>query len=275
MCIRIFMVGEVFLLEPWRLMPSPWVAGSDHCPVSCTLHFPTRPLRAVSGATLHAPPALCSLFNAAMLKRQTSLKQFVQKGQRVSPVPFPSATEESRSLPAASPSPEPNAAAAATRGKGQGGAKQREQGSLLQFFGKRSAATQGVTAAAAGEGPEPRKRARVPNTPVEASSSSLVTTELTVEEHELLTVVKQNAKAQIAKSSASWGQLLTGPVPPPQCAHGEPTVERTVLKPGMNLGKKFYVCRRPAGLKTDPNARCNFFMWASDHRDRLKSKKSK
>ncbi|KAJ1481560.1 hypothetical protein T484DRAFT_1806970 [Baffinella frigidus] len=43
--------------------------------------------------------------------------------------------------------------------------------------------------------------------------------------------------------------------------HKEPCAQRTVVKPGPNLGKKFWVCPRPNGLPSDKEARCNFFAW--------------
>ena len=88
-------------------------------------------------------------------------------------------------------------------------------------------------------------------------------------------------------SSAPWKSILTGPAPPPTCAHGEPAVSRKVLKvrgvtlraigyagsdcvracavqAGQNCGRMFWTCGRPEGLRTDRNARCNYFQWASD-----------
>ncbi len=55
--------------------------------------------------------------------------------------------------------------------------------------------------------------------------------------------------------NSSWKSIFPSNVSPPLCSHGERTVERTVTKAGANFGRKFYVCGRPAGLKTDINAR--------------------
>lgn len=50
--------------------------------------------------------------------------------------------------------------------------------------------------------------------------------------------------------------------PPPLCtAHKEPSKQFTVNKAGPNKGRKFYVCSRPVGHPTDPEAKCNFFKW--------------
>jgi hypothetical protein len=113
---------------------------------------------------------------------------------------------------------------------------------------------------------------------------------------------RASASPAVGVSGTAW-QFL-GQLPPPMCNHGEPAVERTVLKPGENCGRKcvaglvcacanfvsfdyacdyvvrcdvnvsgcargagrFFVCSRPAGLKGDLNARCNFFKWLSDHK---------
>ncbi|KAL3179275.1 hypothetical protein MRX96_038177 [Rhipicephalus microplus] len=51
--------------------------------------------------------------------------------------------------------------------------------------------------------------------------------------------------------------------PPEAPAIGEQCVLRTVKKPGPNLGRQFFVCPRPEGHSSDPNARCNFFQWVN------------
>ncbi|XP_006625457.3 DNA-(apurinic or apyrimidinic site) endonuclease 2 [Lepisosteus oculatus] len=64
-----------------------------------------------------------------------------------------------------------------------------------------------------------------------------------------------------------WKSVLRGPPTPPSCkAHGEPCVLRTVKKPGPNLGRQFFVCNRPQGHASNPDARCNFFTWVAKGR---------
>lgn len=61
-----------------------------------------------------------------------------------------------------------------------------------------------------------------------------------------------------------WGFLMKGPKPPPLCSgHKEPCVLQTVKKKGPNINRQFYACARGVGKEGDPNARCNFFKWAS------------
>ncbi|KAL3064789.1 hypothetical protein OYC64_000926 [Pagothenia borchgrevinki] len=68
-----------------------------------------------------------------------------------------------------------------------------------------------------------------------------------------------------AKKGASlgfWKSVLHGPPPPPSCkVHREPCVLRTVKKEGPNMGKQFFVCARPQGHASNPEARCSFFAW--------------
>ncbi|KAK1151419.1 DNA-(apurinic or apyrimidinic site) lyase 2 [Acipenser oxyrinchus oxyrinchus] len=77
--------------------------------------------------------------------------------------------------------------------------------------------------------------------------------------------VKDIRPPQLPESEGSpgfWKSILRGPPPPPNCkAHGEPCVLRTVKKAGPNFGKRFFVCARPQGHASNPEARCNFFVW--------------
>ncbi|XP_077984910.1 DNA-(apurinic or apyrimidinic site) endonuclease 2-like isoform X2 [Glandiceps talaboti] len=68
---------------------------------------------------------------------------------------------------------------------------------------------------------------------------------------------------EIKKSQAAvWRNMLSGPRPPPLCkGHKEPCVLRTVKKSGPNQGKQFYVCTKPEGPKSNPEARCDHFQW--------------
>ena len=126
-------------------------------------------------------------------------------------------------------------------------------------------------------------------------------------------VIAETVTAVETSTGTTWKQLLAGPLKPPLCAHGTPCVERTVLKKGPTQGRvyvalqlscthydvheafkrqklncilfscsfcvlfvfccRFYVCSRADGRVDDPNARCNVFVWQSDHRARSKMKK--
>lgn len=72
----------------------------------------------------------------------------------------------------------------------------------------------------------------------------------------------QSEATKKGASSVFWKSLFHGPPPPPSCkTHGEPCVLRTVKKEGPNMGKQFFVCARPQGHASNPEARCNFFLW--------------
>ncbi|XP_035242830.1 DNA-(apurinic or apyrimidinic site) lyase 2 isoform X1 [Anguilla anguilla] len=64
-----------------------------------------------------------------------------------------------------------------------------------------------------------------------------------------------------------WKAVLHGPPQPPLCkVHQEPCVLRTVRKAGPNMGRRFFVCCRPQGHASNPQARCNFFTWVDKGR---------
>ena len=65
-----------------------------------------------------------------------------------------------------------------------------------------------------------------------------------------------------SKLSAGWKSIFKGLPPPPLCkGHKEPCVMRTVKKSGPNRGRRFYVCAKPEGHKSNPDARCDHFEW--------------
>lgn len=79
-----------------------------------------------------------------------------------------------------------------------------------------------------------------------------------------------------------WASLFT-PQPPPLCTgHREPAKSYIVHKPGINQGRKFWLCARPVGpgyaepsrdtTKADRPYRCHYFAWDSDVRRRGSSK---
>ena len=66
-------------------------------------------------------------------------------------------------------------------------------------------------------------------------------------------------------SADAWRAIFGRNKSTPPCEHGEPSIQRTVLKPGQNNNRRFYTCARSAGnWPIDRNARCNFFQWRLD-----------
>lgn len=71
-------------------------------------------------------------------------------------------------------------------------------------------------------------------------------------------VLKENSQT----TASAWKSLLGGLGPAPLCkGHNEICVLRMVKKAGPNKGRQFYTCARGEGLKSNPEARCDFFKW--------------
>ena len=70
------------------------------------------------------------------------------------------------------------------------------------------------------------------------------------------------------ESKASWSKLFTKPAAPRCEGHGEPCISLLTKKPGMNLGRSFWMCPRPLGpsgaKEKNTQWRCQTFMWCSD-----------
>ena len=68
-------------------------------------------------------------------------------------------------------------------------------------------------------------------------------------------------------AASRWKKLLKGPSPAPLCkGHKEPCVLRTVKKESLNKGRQFYVCNRPEGHKSNPEAKCDHFEWVDKNK---------
>ena len=75
-------------------------------------------------------------------------------------------------------------------------------------------------------------------------------------------VTMKNSKSTAGKLSTEWKGLFKPPPKAPLCSkHKQPAVLRTVKKNGPNKNRKFYVCSKPDGAKSDPQSRCDFFQW--------------
>lgn len=69
-------------------------------------------------------------------------------------------------------------------------------------------------------------------------------------------------------SKEGWTKLFSKK-PPPRCdSHDEPCISLTTKKPGINCGRKFWMCGRPLGpsgqKETGTQWRCGTFIWASE-----------
>ena len=70
------------------------------------------------------------------------------------------------------------------------------------------------------------------------------------------------------ESKESWSKLFTKPTAPRCEGHDESCVSLLTKKPGMNLGRSFWMCRRPLGpsgvKEKNTPWRCQTFIWCSD-----------
>lgn len=91
-----------------------------------------------------------------------------------------------------------------------------------------------------------------------------------------------HTRPQRNEAVEQWASLFT-PHPAPLCTgHQEPAKSYIVRKPGINQGRKFWLCARPVGpgyAETSRHAsaadrpyRCHYFAWDSDVRRRRSSK---
>nr|XP_037281212.1 DNA-(apurinic or apyrimidinic site) endonuclease 2-like [Rhipicephalus microplus] len=225
----------------------PEVLGSDHCPVKATFACtPVASPQCPSYSTRHWPE-----FSG----RQQSIAGFLSKGRSAS------AEKATRLLEAPV-----NCAEIGRQPAKKLKISKNGQSTLKGFFvvenkGKskviQSDFSTGVTGLTNGSEAEfSNKTASVTDATICQSASGV---KLQLE----LPVVARDSGKQANQSNA-WKNLLKGPPLAPFCkGHGEQCVLRTVKKPGPNLGRQFFVCPRPEGHSSDPNARCNFFQWVN------------
>ncbi|KAM4696832.1 DNA-(apurinic or apyrimidinic site) endonuclease 2 isoform 1-T2 [Rhinophrynus dorsalis] len=219
----------------------PEVEGSDHCPVKAFMKC--QPVAAIK-----CPP-LCTKYMPEFAGRQQKLSQFLvkkdkdlgdtsQEGKELSD----SQSSTVEAAPTSIRKRVPDKLNGNTKKKSKLGAK-TGQGSLLGFF---KPAVPKVTLAEGQINSDPviceRERAE------DTTQKDLVSASPTHKGNQ--------------PQASFWKSLLKGLPPPPNCkGHGEPCVLRTVKKAGPNCGRQFYVCARPEGHHSNPQARCNFFLW--------------
>ena len=70
------------------------------------------------------------------------------------------------------------------------------------------------------------------------------------------------------ETKESWSKLFTKPAAPRCEGHDEPCITLLTKKPGMNLGRSFWMCPRPLGpsgaKEKNTQWRCQTFIWCSD-----------
>ena len=239
----------------------PDVIGSDHCPVKgymkCTVT-----------AAKKCPP-LCTKYFPEFMGVQTKLSAFFSKGvkrqmseetknagsaQSLLPEEKSEAitteANSGQSLSKSSSFPPPS-----KKAKLDKSATAKKQSSLAIFFNAKGSIDQ------------PNKKSDK-NEQNQNSSENHIQREMSATEKSQtgdnssgkdwkLTGIRQ------PNSSSAWKNLLKGPPPAPLCkGHKEPCLLRTVKKEdSLNKGRQFYVCCRPEGHKSNPEARCDHFEW--------------
>lgn len=263
----------------------PEVEGSDHCPVwgqlSCSLLPSSK------------PPPLCTRYLPEFAGKQQKLSRFLVKVDQKSTQSeqkdaLPGSQEEEERRENLNPLADGNVSVKkrllkpdSMTPKGKKiktvNASLKPQGSLLSFFKpKQTNARQQEKALDVDKVTSTtRKVSPVTGTNPEHTdlvfdgSSQLCTNSFTAstdkqikEQHSAPKPVGGHSDAKKGASQVFWKSVLHGPPAPPSCkAHGEPCVLRTVKKEGPNMGKQFFVCARPQGHASNPEARCNFFAW--------------
>ncbi|KAM6925282.1 DNA-(apurinic or apyrimidinic site) endonuclease 2 [Xenentodon cancila] len=268
----------------------PEVEGSDHCPVWGQLNCSFLPCS--------KPPPLCTRYLPEFAGRQQKLSRFLVKVDQKSVQPgqmnvLPGSQEEEERRENLNPRGADKTSGkkrlltsdfAAPKGKKTKtiNGSLKPHGNLLSFFkpkvGNVKQCEKALDEAASSQsGQKVSSNSELGSVGalkaedtelVCASSSQLCTSNTTVEMDKLVQTKHLTPQVNVghsgAKSGASvfWKSVLQGPPRPPSCkVHGEPCVLRTVKKEGPNVGKQFFVCSRPQGHPSNPEARCNFFYW--------------
>ena len=86
-------------------------------------------------------------------------------------------------------------------------------------------------------------------------------------------ILSQESVHDPVEIKESWSKLFTKPTAPRCEGHDEPCVSLLTKKPGMNLGRSFWMCRRPLGpsgvKEKNTQWRCQTFIWCSDWNNNL------
>ena len=86
-------------------------------------------------------------------------------------------------------------------------------------------------------------------------------------DHPVVIPTQENVHDPV-ESKESWSKLFTKPAAPRCDGHDEPCISLLTKKPGMNLGRSFWMCPRPLGpsgsKEKNTQWRCQTFIWCSD-----------
>jgi AP endonuclease-2 len=204
------------------------VLGSDHCPVMLELsEFPN------SNMVRPKLPKLCSSNLPEFALPQPKISNWVTSPQLAEQRPRATADAQSPSKRKMS---QPQI---------QIGKKRKEtpvQLNLNQFFSK-------------------SKRFGLPAPSCGVPHAAKINTSNDIQE---TSAINQDALVDNAveiDTKKAWKSIFS-PTAPPTCSHGEACVSFVVNKKGPNNGRKFWICNRPVGPKSNllSEFRCNFFV---------------
>lgn len=252
----------------------PEVEGSDHCPCKAIFHGNFIPSSKC--------PSVCSKFMPEFLGKQQKLSSFFIKRSESQPEIASSNTVISAGEDEISSSQESLSSTKVSLKRENSNSRQlpvakrkkneqstvSKQASLKNFFSVPKLQVQNDTT-----------KKQTIDVPVTTNSKTLNNskgdTSLKSEENGTTKTEEKVTSLQSEKSSAlAWKQLLKGPPTAPLCkGHQEPCVLRTVKKDGPNKGKQFFVCNRPEGHSSNPEARCDVFIWVDKMKNQSKTKK--
>lgn len=220
----------------------PEVMGSDHCPVGAVLNVSCVPAKQC--------PALCTRFLPEFAGTQLNILGFLVPceqepmwGQSVLQSSKQVQLQKKREAQAHRHSSRPQ--------KHQNGSR-RQQRNLLNYFQPPVSLSQ--TSPGVEQPKLPLVSTLVTPAPLEGDVIAPK-----MEKQAKVSEVRDEKEAQ----TSFWKSVLSGPSPMPLCrGHREPCVMRIVKKPGLNLGRHFYICAKPQGPPNDPSSSCNFFLWS-------------
>ena len=244
----------------------PEVEGSDHCPVRAGLSWAFLPAKKC--------PPLCTKYFPEFQGVQTKLMDFFKKTAKRGVNNSDCSQETSESSSQESDKSQTHSQDGKTKSGPPPAKKQRtddrapglgKQSSLMSFFGKGKppvSISKSSPQDAASQPFPPHRGSCPPLENVEGLQTKLkVTAPTDCSSSSVVSDSRPLTQARPTDSSA-WKALLKGLPPAPLCkGHKEPCLLRTVKKDSLNKGRQFYVCPRPDGHRSNPEARCDHFVW--------------
>ncbi|ESP01136.1 hypothetical protein LOTGIDRAFT_200437 [Lottia gigantea] len=225
------------------------IEGSDHCPVKVTF--------SCESVTPKKCPSLCTKYMPEFKGSQLKLSNFFIK--KSNSVIIKDVSPENSSEISTTSVSVTNLKKRAPDNSGMNASKRvkveiGKQTNLSNFFNKPKATTQ---------------KLETKQLTLQFTDTSPKKEKITLPTEKVSPFFKKESIPKIQSeshqnSASAWKNLLSGPGKAPLCkGHKEPCVLRTVKKDGPNKNKQFYVCARGEGHSSNPEARCDHFVWVT------------